>query len=124
MRRQSFYVPNLSESSSRAVPVLSAGDFEVANAMRVLGVKANCTGSKLDDGSGLHAPALDIDLPCRLVPSSTPGHHHLYIDKAMPWPKYVKLLNVLAEVGILEESYVAASIRDGATILRKPGVSK
>lgn len=31
-------------------------------------------------GSKLHAPILDIDVPVDLVPSTTPGHSHLYID--------------------------------------------
>lgn len=124
MERQSYFVPDLSQSSSQAMPVHPTTNFEVVNAMRVLGVKANCVGSKLADGSNLHAPTLDIDLPCRLVPSSTPGHFHLYIDKAMTWAQYVRLLNVMADVGILEPNYVAASIRDGATILRRPGVKK
>jgi len=124
MKRQTYFVPDLSQSSSRAVPVNPTDDYEVTNAMRVLGVKANCVGSKLADGSGMHAPALDIDWPCQLIESSTPGHFHLYIDKRLTWAQYVKVLNVLAEVGILEQNYVAASIRDGATILRRPGVRK
>jgi hypothetical protein len=72
----------------------------------------------------LHAPTLDIDLPCMLVESSTPGHYHLYIDKAMPWEDYARLLNVLADVGIIERGYADASLRRGASFLRRPGVTK
>ena len=32
---------------------------------------------------GMHKPVLDIDMPVRVEPSSTPGHFHLYIDRAM-----------------------------------------
>lgn len=82
--------------------------------------KANLISSKLENG--LHAPAIDIDMPCELLPSSTPGHFHLYIDCAMEWDAYLGLLWALADAGIVEESYVRASERKGATFLRKPGV--
>lgn len=71
-----------------------------------------------------HSPALDIDLPCVLVPSSTPGKFHLYIDKPMPWETYKTLLRALADAGILEQEYASASIAKGQSFLRKPGVTK
>jgi hypothetical protein len=46
-----------------------------------------------------HAPVLDIDVPAYLVPSSTPGHSHLYI-------------------------YVKASIRRRHTAVRVPWLKK
>lgn len=85
---------------------------------------ANLVTSKLDAGLDMHAPALDLDVPARLVPSSTPGHSHLYIDVPMPWDDYVRLLTVLADVGILEPNYVSVSIARGASYLRKEGVYK
>ena len=67
----------------------------------------------------LHAPALDIDgIHCELIPSSTKGNFHLYIDKPMSWEDYKKLLKVLAEVGIIEENYYKASLKDEKTLLR------
>lgn len=75
-------------------------------------------------GSNDHAPVLDIDLPARLVPSSTEGHSHLYFDVAVPWPAYKKLLFALLECGLVEPGYVNASIERGATFVRKPGVVK
>lgn len=71
-----------------------------------------------------HAPTLDIDIPAYLIPSSTPGHSHLYIDVEITWDKYVKLLNVMAECGILEEGYVKASIAKGGTYVRLPHIKK
>lgn len=65
----------------------------------------------------LHLPALDIDHAVRVVPSETPGHHHLFIDVPMTWTQYEKLLRVLGDVGILEEGYVSASIVRRATYL-------
>ena len=75
-------------------------------------------------GDGLHAPVLDIDFGAHLVPSSTPGHFHLYLNKAMTWRKYRRLLRALGRAGILEPGYVKASLRRGYSAARKPGVRK
>lgn len=74
--------------------------------------------------SSSHLPVLDFDFPCALVPSSRPNHHHLYIDKPISWESYKKLLTVLAEVGLLEQGYVDASIAKGFTAVRIPGATK
>lgn len=71
-----------------------------------------------------HLPVLDIDIPHKLVPSSTEGHSHLYLDVPVKWDDYVKLLRLLAQIGVLEYGYVDASINKGATMVRKPGVKK
>jgi hypothetical protein len=71
-----------------------------------------------------HKPVLDIDLPVKVVESSTPGHHHLFIDKEMPWSDYAKLLAVLAEVGIIEEGYLGAALMREHTAVRLQGVTK
>ena len=84
--------------------------------------EANLVGSLL--GNGMHAPAIDIDLPCELIESSTPGHFHLYIDHELTWEQYKLLLAVLADVGIVEPGYYRASVARGQTFLRKPGVTK
>lgn len=72
----------------------------------------------------LHAPALDVDLPVQVIESSTPGHYHLYIDRPMTWKEYKHLLRALARAGIIEKGYYKASVKRGATFLRKPGVKK
>lgn len=75
--------------------------------------------------SSLHSPVLDIDFPARLVPSSTPGHFHLYLDGlSMTWQDYEKLLNSLAAAGVVQEGYVYASIARKATAVRVPGCKK
>lgn len=73
---------------------------------------------------GTHKPVLDIDMPVKVIPSSTEGHFHLYIDKEMPWEDYVKLMNVMAEVGILEPGYVRASTTRKYSACRLPWVKK
>lgn len=77
-----------------------------------------------DEFTDHHRPFLDIDFPVAVLPSSTEGHHHLYIDKEMSWSQYSKLLKVLAEVGIIEDNYAKASIARGHTAIRLPWIKK
>lgn len=74
--------------------------------------------------SGKHRPLLDLDLKAAVIPSSTSGHGHLYIDKELTWKQYQKLLNVLADLGIIEAGYRGASLARGYTALRLPWVKK
>lgn len=92
---------------------------------------ANVISSRIDrDGNDaygptmLHAPVLDIDFPVFAIPSSTPGHYHLYLEREVPWAQYEALLKALAAAGIIEEGYAHASIERGATFVRKPDVLK
>lgn len=77
-----------------------------------------------DKYSGLHNPVIDIDVPVHLVPSSTPGHGHLYVEKPMPWSDLKKLLEVMVEVGLVEPGYLGASDKRGHTCVRLPGMKK
>jgi len=83
---------------------------------------ANLISSKSIDGN--HYPVLDFDVPARYVPSTTPGHGHLYIDVPMTWEKYERLLLAMAYAGILEEGYVQAALRRKATYVRPEWVKK
>jgi hypothetical protein len=76
------------------------------------------------DRGQLHTPVLDIDIPATLIPSSTPGKNHLYFNCPMSWDQYTKLLDVMAEVGILEPGYVSASKKRGFTAVRLPWIRK
>lgn len=73
---------------------------------------------------GTHAPALDIDFPIHAVPSSTPGHFHLYFEKEMSWSDYEKLLRVMAEVGLIEQGFYQQAMKFKQTYLRLPYVKK
>lgn len=102
-------------------------DRIVQKRRRVSEEKANLVSSLIDDGdehTRMHAPVLDIDMPCRLVPSTTEGHFHLYIDKAMTWERYALLLNALMRAGIIEEGFYKMSMKREATFVRKPGIEK
>jgi hypothetical protein len=85
---------------------------------------AHLVSSELSDSnhgsSGLHAPTLDLDMEASLIPSSTPGRYHLYIDHPLTWRKYKRLLRALARSGIIEKGFVRASIKRKRTQLRTP----
>lgn len=76
-----------------------------------------------DDGP-THKPVIDVDFPVKVLESSTPGHHHLFIDKELTWHQYLRVLDVLAEVGIVERGYVEASREREFTAVRLPWIKK
>jgi hypothetical protein len=84
--------------------------------------RANCVGSLLVDGR--HAPAIDIDLPCRLVPSTTLGCFHLYIDHPTSWFRYRVMLWAMWKAGFVQKGYYKVSVKRKNTFLRMPGVKK
>ena len=86
--------------------------------------EANLVGSQLP--SGLHAPVLDLDTASPVVvPSSTPGHYHLYLDGVeLTTEEYSELLDVLCRLGIIERGFANQLPRLGQTFLRPPGFTK
>jgi hypothetical protein len=86
--------------------------------------EANILTSEAQGRPGIHKFMIDVDLPVVLVPSTTPGHAHLYIDVDIEWPRYVELLRALALAGVIEMGYARASIHRGYTSLRPPWVPK
>jgi hypothetical protein len=85
---------------------------------------ANLVSSELQildqfGGGARHAVAIDIDRPCLLIQSRTPGHYHLYIDTSIPWSKYLNLLEAMAQCQIIEHGYLSAAKTAKATFLRK-----
>lgn len=86
--------------------------------------EANVVTSEAEYLPGWHYPVLDIDFPCELVPSTTPGHFHLYLDRAIQWPDYEALLDALADAQIIERGYAEAAMRRQRTDVRLPWISK
>ncbi len=86
--------------------------------------QANCLSSEIVGMPDHHKVVLDIDLPCRLIPSTTPGHFHLIIDKTLHWDDYELLLRTLAVTGIIEQGYYSAAQARNATFIRLPGIKK
>ena len=81
--------------------------------------RAILVSSLCEDGN--HAPVLDIDFEAQLIPSSTQGHFHLYLDKKMSWHKYKQLLEALYEAGIIQRGYYESSLERGQTMVLLPG---
>lgn len=119
-----------SDDEEQDVSVLMDAPLEEANVMTSLvdlaastGAPKNANGVGRDDVT-LHRPVIDIDHVVKVVESSTAGHSHLYVDVMMPWEDVVKLLEVLADIGLVEPGYVNASKARGYTAVRLPWVSK
>lgn len=84
--------------------------------------EANLISSLCKDG--YHKPVLDFDFSCELIPSSTTGNFHLYINKVIHWQDYQDLLMVMRKCGILQKGFVNNSITKGATFVRPPWIKK
>lgn len=118
MAGQMLAVADFSSSDYDELPDMAAGTSE-----------ANVMTSKIALGydygtTSLHRPVLDIDLPVKVLPSTTEGHFHLFIEKAMTWEQYQRLMDVLVDVGIVEAGYVKASKQRGYSAVRLPWVRK
>jgi len=87
-------------------------------------VNANVSTSLRTDAEGMHAVLLDLDVPAALIPSSTPGHSHLYIDVKVDQSTYYCLLDALADAGVIQRGYANSSKHRGGTALRLPWVKK
>jgi hypothetical protein len=71
-----------------------------------------------------HALLLDLDVPAWLIPSSTPGHSHLFVDLRVQGKDLWDFLDLAAKIGLVEEGYVGACKSRGMTSLRLPWIKK
>lgn len=71
-----------------------------------------------------HWPVLDLDIPAALVPSSTPGHSHLYLDVRVSEDAFWRMCDALAGAGVLQPGYVNACKSRGYTSVRLPWIRK
>lgn len=76
------------------------------------------------DTIAMRCLAIDIDVPAWLIPSSTEGHSHLYVDLLVTDDALWTFLDAAAEIGLVESGYVAACKARGMTSLRAPWVRK
>ena len=86
--------------------------------------KGNVITSLIADKVTHHKLIIDLDLPAKLVPSTTEGHFHLYVDHEIEKDAYFNLLNALVRAGLVEPGYVSASESRGYTAVRLPWVKK
>lgn len=84
---------------------------------------ANCLSSEIVGMPDHHKVVLDIDMPVKLYESS-PGKHHLIIDRTLHWDDYKLLLRTLAVTGIIEPGYLGAAEEREATFIRLPWIKK
>lgn len=94
-------------------------DYSPNEQRKVSRDKAILIGSLCEDGR--HAPVLDIDFSAQLIPSTMPGHFHLYLDKKMSWEKYKELLAALYEAGIIQRGFYEMSLARGKSMVLLPG---
>lgn len=89
-----------------------------------------------------HLPCFDVDVPFdtaslhlvnnefgafiapNWIPSTTEGHHHVYIDHPYEFTDYCNRLQRLVDLGIVEEGYLRSTERRGSTMVRLPHVRK
>ena len=99
-------------------------DTEIETANVVSSIMRGHTPAPGGGGAGHLLPVLDLDVPAVLIPSSTDGHWHLYLDVQVPDAAYWPMLEALATAGVLEGGYVRASKARGYTSVRLPWVKK
>ena len=89
--------------------------------------QANIVTSALSNNKGpfnFHYPILDIDYDAHLVPSSTEGHYHLYLNMPVPWRQYKKVLRAMKDAGLIQDGFYRAAIKRGFTSARLPWIKK
>lgn len=87
--------------------------------------EANLIDSRVPGKEGLHRPIFDFDgIECTLIPSSTPGNFHLYLEKEVEFDKFLKVLEAMVEAGLIQRGFHQLTRLRGAAYARKPGVKK
>jgi hypothetical protein len=109
-----FYKAVLADRNDRVYDRVINDSHEVQES------QANLIGSRLRGTSVYHAPVLDIDYEAQLLPSRTPGHYHLYLDRELPWHAYKDVLGSLANAGLIQAGFAAASIANAQSFVRVP----
>ena len=80
--------------------------------------QANLVSSKATDKEGYHYPIIDCDYPIAVVQSRTPGHYHLFIEKAVPHAAYMHLLQAMYDAGLIGKGNLKQMDHGGATFAR------
>lgn len=85
----------------------SKNDFEECTLM-----DATHLSSQLRHGDH-HVLVLDIEHSVEVVRTNKAGHHHVYINKSMPWEKYVKIIEAMADAGVVDEQWATQALTQG-----------
>ena len=84
----------------------------------------NCVTSWCPE-DGVHRLVLDLDFECRLIPSSSPGCYHLYLDGLdLDSSGAKRILAQLSLHGVVEEGFARNFRKDGKLCVRATNVKK
>jgi hypothetical protein len=111
-------------NSPELVTELAEANLVTSEMIGHRGPEAPLTWLEGPDGPTMHRLVIDIDHRIKVVESTTPGHFHLYIDVPMSWDRALGVLTAMADAGVVEPGYVAASEARGYTAVRLPWVRK
>lgn len=114
----------MAEDKRRAYPDLRGAEAIGSCVLRGRPDEDDGLGTVVPGHESQHVIMLDIDHPAILIPSSTPGHHHLIVNKVLGWSDYRDLLDTMGEVGLIEPGFRDASVERGETFLRPPWIRK
>lgn len=81
----------------------------------------------LDPGTSValtSPPLLELAVPVRVVPSSSSGHFHVYLDVQMPWRDYRRLCRRLMKAGVIGRNFLNLTEQWGMSMLFRPGLTK
>ena len=108
-----------------------SGDISSAPEERIIEDKvaiyeATAIGSKVQSDylKDQHQILLDIDVPHVYIPSTTEGHGHLIFRRQVSFAAYLRLMEHMAELGLIEPGFVSATRNRGEAWLRVPWVAK
>lgn len=83
---------------------------------------ATLVTSELPNGN--HMPVIDLDLTTMLIPSTRPGHYHLYVNREMSWGQFLNMLQAMTDAGVVQDGFNRHTRRRGHATVRYPGVTK
>lgn len=80
--------------------------------------------SSYDPTTWRHRVMLDIDVESWRIPSTTPGHAHLYFGPTVTWRQYKRVIRAMCLAGLVEEKFYRAACGAHMGMLRLPWVKK
>lgn len=95
-----------------------------ASSVLMEGRQEGVVGYRAPGSDVLAEAAFQVIVPAKLVPSSTEGRFHLYLETEMDWQDYLSLMRFMVGAGLLEKEWVDMSERRKMAMLRKPGILK
>jgi hypothetical protein len=87
-------------------------------------LRANRLASWLAPTNGRDELSWHTPYPVRVVPTSTPGHHHVYVDQLVDTATLMGVLEKFGLVDVVQFGYAAVSSIRGGAHLRLPWVRK